>query len=86
MREETGARSAQTGRTRPEAETPRRQPAGATRTRSEKPVSQTRRPAAPEREAVRRTGGRPDVEWKSKNFLANEDELDFSFINGDDEE
>ena len=86
VREETGARSAQTGRTRPEAETPRRQPAGATRTRSEKPVSQTRRPAAPEREAVRRTGGRPDVEWKSKNFLANEDELDFSFINGDDEE
>ena len=95
-----GARpkAAQPARTRTEAEARRRPPAGTSgprsaqpadtgRARSAQPVSQTRRPhPAPEAEAARRSG-RPDVEWKSKNFLAgDEDGLDFSFINGNDED
>lgn len=86
-REEVRTRSPQGGRTRPEAEAVRRQSAGAQRTRSAQPGTAVRRaqPSA-ERETVRRSG-RSDVEWKSKNFLSgDEDGLDFSFINGDDEE
>lgn len=81
-------RTARPGRTRTEGEMPRRQPsAAASRTRSAEPAKQVRRtPASSVQEPVRKST-RSDVEWKSKNFLAgDEDGLDFSFINGDDEE
>lgn len=84
-----GARtkSAQPARRRAEGEAPRRPSAGAPGTRSAQPAPQSRRPqTASESEAVRRSS-RSDVEWKSKNFLAgDEDGLDFSFINGNDED
>lgn len=84
-----GARtkSAQPARRRAEGEAPRRPSAGASGTRSSQSAPQSRRPqTASESEAVRRSS-RSDVEWKSKNFLAgDEDGLDFSFINGNDED
>lgn len=84
-----GARtkSAQPARRRAEGEAPRRPSAGASGTRSAQSAPQRRRPqTASESEAVRRSS-RSDVEWKSKNFLAgDEDGLDFSFINGNDED
>lgn len=75
-------RSAQARRT--EAETPRK-PAGAG-TRGAQPSRQMRRsPAAPEKPTPR-ASSRGDVEWKSKNFLAgDEDGLDFSFIDMDED-
>lgn len=64
----------------------RPQPADAERARRMQQAPQVRRPQAnTETEAARRNG-RSDVEWRSKNFLAgDEDGLDFSFINGNDE-
>lgn len=64
----------------------RPQPADGERVRRTQPAPQVRRPQAnAETEAVRRSG-RSDVEWRSKNFLAgDEDGLDFSFIDGNDE-
>lgn len=70
---------------REEEEIPRKPAAGAARTRSAQPAAPVRRtPAHQESAPVRRTA-RPDVEWKSKNFL-KEDDDDFSFINMDDDE
>lgn len=64
----------------------RPQPADGERARRVQQTPQVRRPQAnTETEAARRNG-RADVEWRSKNFLAgDEDGLDFSFINGNDE-
>lgn len=86
-REEVRTRTPQSVRTRPEAEAQRRQPAGVQRTKSAQPGGAVRRTQpSVEREPARKSS-RPDVEWKSKNFLSgDEDGLDFSFINGDDEE
>lgn len=83
--ESARTRSAQPGRARTEAQ--RKPLSDAPRTRSAQPAPQARRTqTSTGSEAVRRTG-RSDVEWRSKNFLAgDEDELDFSFINGEDEE
>ena len=56
------------------------------RERGAQPAPQGRRPQQPSGNAAKRSGGRPDVEWKSKNFLVgDEDEIDApSFINGDE--
>lgn len=95
-----GARSGnrQPGRMRSETEVQRRpsegiqrprsaQPADAGRARTPQPAPQARRPHTNPESEVTRRGGRTDVEWKSKNFLAgDEDGLDFSFINGNDED
>lgn len=56
------------------------------RVRSAQPASQSRRPQAGYEKETERKSGRQDVEWRSKNFLAgDEDGLDFSFIDGNDE-
>lgn len=67
---------------------PKRQPsAAAPRTRTAEPMKQVRRTPAPSAQEPVRKSTRSDVEWKSKNFLAgDEDGLDFSFIDGDDED
>lgn len=84
--DEVRTRSAQPGRVRPETEGQRRPASGTAGTRSAQPAPQTRRTRVPsESEAVKRSS-RPDVEWKSKNFLKEDEDLDFSFINGDDDE
>lgn len=84
--EEARTRSGQSGRVRSEVEGQRRPASGTAGTRSQQPASQTRRTRVPsENEAVRKSS-RPDVEWKSKNFLKEDEDLDFSFINGDDDE
>lgn len=72
---------------RPETEAPRRPAAAAgTRTRSPQPTEQVRRTPAAQEKAAPRSSSRGDVEWKSKNFLAgDDDELDFSFIDMDDD-
>lgn len=64
----------------------RAQPADGDRVRRTQSAPQSRRPQDyAENEAVRKSS-RTDVEWRSKNFLAgDEDGLDFSFINGNDE-
>ena len=50
-------------------------------------MKQVRRTPAPSAQEPVRKSTRSDVEWKSKNFLAgDEDGLDFSFIDGDDED
>ena len=81
-------RTARPGRTRTEGEMPKRQPsAAAPRTRTAEPMKQVRRTPAPSAQEPVRKSTRSDVEWKSKNFLAgDEDGLDFSFIDGDDED
>lgn len=63
------------------------QSSNAPRQRSAQPGTPARKPQTPPESDAARRGSRPDVEWKSKNFLAdNEDELDFSFINGNEED
>ncbi len=63
------------------------QSADPSRVRSAQSASQGRRPQAGYEKEAERKSGRQDVEWKSKNFLAgDEDGLDFSFINGNDED
>lgn len=70
---------------RPEEEISRKPSGSAVRTRSAQPATPVRRaPVHQESAPVRRTT-RPDVEWKSKNFLTEDDD-DFSFINMDDDE
>ena len=62
------------------------QPADAPRTRKAQPAPQGRRPQPHAGSEPVRKNGRPDVEWKPKNFLAgDDDELDFSFIDGNDD-
>ena len=79
---EVRARSAQPS---DEARARSAQPSDEARARGAQPATQGRRPQPPAENAARKNG-RPDVEWKSKNFLAGEeDELDLSFINGDEE-
>lgn len=79
------------GRTRSERSADAARPRGAQsadspRVRSAQPASQGRRPQAGYEKEAERKSGRQDVEWRSKNFLAgDEDGLDFSFINGNDE-
>lgn len=71
---------------RPEAETSRRPAAAGTRTRSPQPSGQVKRTPAAQEKATPRNSSRGNVEWKSKNFLAgDEDELDFSFIDMDED-
>ncbi len=70
---------------RPEEEIPRRSAAGAVRTRSAQPAAPVRRAPAHQESVPARRPARPDVEWKSKNFLTEDDD-DFSFINMDDDE
>ena len=62
------------------------QPADPARPRSAQPALQGRKPQAGYERETERKSGRQDVEWRSKNFLAGEEDgLDFSFINGNDE-
>lgn len=69
-----------------ETEGQRKPAQGATRTRSAQPSQQTRKAPTPQENAPVRGSSRGDVEWKSKNFLAgDEDEPDFSFINMDED-
>lgn len=71
---------------RPEAETSRKPAAAGTRTRSPQPSGQVKRTPAAQEKAAPRSSSRGNVEWKSKNFLAgDEDELDFSFIDMDED-
>lgn len=69
---------------RAEDSVPGRTASGAARTQSAQSLNQARRTSSrPESAPVQRKT-RPDVEWKSKNFLTEDD--DFSFINMDDDE
>ncbi len=62
------------------------QSADPSRVRSAQSASQGRRPQAGYEKEAERKSSRQDVEWRSKNFLAgDEDGLDFSFIDGNDE-
>lgn len=71
---------------RPEGEAPRRPAAAGTRTRSPQPAQQVRRTPTVQERVSPRSSSRKDVEWKSKNFLAgDEDGLDFSFIDMDED-
>ncbi len=56
--------------------------------RSRQPQQTARRPQTAERKnSASRPSTRPDVEWKSKNFLAgDEDDPDFSFIDMNDDQ
>lgn len=79
-----GQRSVQARR--PEAEAPRKPAAPGARTRNPQSSPQMKRSPAVQEKAAPRSSARKDVEWKSKNFLAgDEDGLDFSFIDMDED-
>lgn len=84
--EEVRTRSAQAGRVSPDGERVRRPSSGSGAARSPQPGAQVRRTRVSSDGETVKKSSRPDVEWKSKNFLKEEEDLDFSFINGDDEE
>ena len=81
-RNDAGNRNVKTAR--PGAGVQIKQNAGAGR--SAQPVPQNKKPQPPSDIETQRKNGRPDVEWKSKNFLAGEEDgMDYSFINGEEE-
>lgn len=60
-------------------------PAGAQGTSEGRPV-QVARPAQPVQNSAQNTAAKQDPNWKSRNFMADDDEFEFEFLNWDGEE
>ncbi|MBQ4537516.1 MAG: hypothetical protein II994_07850, partial [Lachnospiraceae bacterium] len=69
---------------RPQGQRPAR-PAGAQGTSEGRPVQATR-PAQPVQNPAQNTAAKQDPNWKSRNFMADDDEFEFEFLNWDGEE